>query len=142
VLHSIHRARERLGITLSEQIVLSHGLVITFANSKLLGRGGGKRELHEIKSAGRVYYAVWDPEIRRVVTYFASVAGWRGSLNSAGKAALAREHLVRTTNRKLFCCQHATSPLSLYGGLFHRGVPRLTWNGHRDEGARPEAVTA
>jgi hypothetical protein len=99
--HSKRRLRERVHLRVPDQAIINHGLLISFGQSVLLGVGGRRRELHKIEARGHLLYAVFDAEIRRIVTYLNSVAEFRGTLNSAGQAALRQKQSTLPTTEKV-----------------------------------------
>jgi hypothetical protein len=88
--HSKRRLRERAHLRVPDQVVINHGLLISFGQSTLLGTGAAGRELHKIVARGHLLYAVFDKEIRRIVTYLNSVAEWRGRLSRVGREEEAK----------------------------------------------------
>lgn len=86
ILHAIRRARLRLDVTLSEMDVMHHGMLIWAGQSSRLGFGAIKRELHSVQDGDRCFLAVWDKDLRRIVTYLAAPEEWKGTLTPAGRS--------------------------------------------------------
>jgi hypothetical protein len=83
--HAISRAKDRLSIRLTANDVMRHCIVIWSGKTIKLGDGAVGRELHLVDDGGERYLAVFDPGLRRIVTYLSFVNEWRGSLTPAGQ---------------------------------------------------------
>jgi hypothetical protein len=98
ITHAVKRLLEQ-GIAPSDHDVMKHAMAIRFGQSRKLGNGGGRRELHELTAKGRTFYPVFDVHMNCVVTYLRAPAEWKGTLNEVGKTLVkqARMCLVAAT---------------------------------------------
>jgi hypothetical protein len=77
--HAVMRAAERTGAQLTPDDVKAHERLIEAYETEVLGFGAERRELHEVEDQGRTFFAVWCPNMRRIVTYLGARREWKGS---------------------------------------------------------------
>jgi hypothetical protein len=86
VRHAAERADTRLGVKLTEADVLQLGLMIWAGRARLMGYGGGgRRLLHVPLGKNKWALAVFDKDLRRIVTFLSRAREWRGDLSDLGR---------------------------------------------------------
>ncbi|MCJ2067820.1 hypothetical protein MKK75_03185 [Methylobacterium sp. J-030] len=77
--HAIRRAAQRYGLAFVMQDVIEHEAMIRYGLTKLVlwsGNESSRAELHEIAGEFRSYFAVFNPQIRCIVTYIRGPHEW------------------------------------------------------------------